>query len=533
MTNPTIILIDLFCGAGGVTTGFEAAKVDGRKIAHVAACVNHDEVAIQSHFANHGHVKHFTEDIRTLELTQLVKIINKQRLMYPEAKVMLWASLECTNFSKAKGGKPRNADSRTLAQHLYRYIFALNPDYVNIENVMEFMSWGPLDEAGKPQSRKNGVDYLHWVKTITHAGYNYDWRELNSADYGAYTSRKRFFAIFAKCGLPIAFPAATHAKKPQNKGMFGNLQKWKAVKDVLNLEDIGNSIFERKKQLSEKTLARIYAGLIKYIALGDDSFLAKYFSGNPEGKVIPTSGPAGTITCVEHQALVQVQLLDFYYGRSTPQTTEQPARTLRTKDCASLVTTQFIEKPFSSGSHNHSSVDAPAGTVMPSPKMNLVTAEPFVLNALFHNVGSSINSPAPTLTTVSHHYIVNPQWSINSGGDINKPCPVIIARQDKTPLYLVTTEGGEPAILIFEDDSEFTKKIKIFMAVHGIVDIKMRMLRVAELLKIQGFPDNYILKGTQAEQKKFIGNSVVPLVAQKIAEALAEKLLINNEIKAA
>jgi DNA (cytosine-5)-methyltransferase 1 len=117
------------------------------------------------------------------------------------AKVVLWASLECTNFSRAKGGQPRDADSRTLAEHLFRYIEALTPDYIQIENVEEFMSWGDLDENGKPISRDKGRLYTNWVDNVKAYGYKFDHRILNAADYGAYTSRKRFFGTFSPLGI--------------------------------------------------------------------------------------------------------------------------------------------------------------------------------------------------------------------------------------------------------------------------------------------------------------------------------------------
>lgn len=108
--------IDLFCGAGGTSTGVELARVDGKRIAKIIACVNHDQNAIASHFANHPDALHFTEDIRTLNVSLIASLVKKIRFMNPNAKIVLWASLECTNFSKAKGGLPRDADSRTPVQ---------------------------------------------------------------------------------------------------------------------------------------------------------------------------------------------------------------------------------------------------------------------------------------------------------------------------------------------------------------------------------------------------------------------------------
>lgn len=223
------LYVDLFCGAGGTSTGVEKARIFGRKCAKVVACVNHDKNAIASHASNHPDAMHFTEDIRTLELSPLKTHLHKCRKEHSEAAVVLWASLECTNFSKAKGGQARNPDSRTLAEHLFRYIEAIEPDYIMIENVEEFMSWGEVDENGKPISMDKGKSYQRWVRNVKRYGYDFSHRILNAADFGAYTSRKRFFGIFAKKGLPIVFPSPTHAKKAENT-LFGSRQNGKPLK---------------------------------------------------------------------------------------------------------------------------------------------------------------------------------------------------------------------------------------------------------------------------------------------------------------
>lgn len=329
-----LLYIDLFCGAGGTSSGVNSARLNGKQCATVIACVNHDKNAIASHIANHPKAMHFTEDIRTLELSPLKTHIESCRRQYPDALLVLWASLECTNFSKAKGGMPRDADSRTLAEHLFRYIEAINPDYIQIENVEEFMSWGEVDKNGKPISMDKGKSYLCWVRNVKKYGYDFDYRILNSADYGAYTSRKRFFGIFAKQGLPISFPEATH--------------------------------------------------------------------------------------CKDHHAFISA-----YYGNG----------------------------------HNH-----------------------------------SVDAPSPTLTT-------------------------------KDRLSLILTEHSEIAnIIVYDTDSPMTTKIKEFMALYGIIDVKMRMLKVSELKKIMGFSEDYVLIGTQSEQKKYIGNAVEVTIARRWCEALCAKL---------
>lgn len=553
LSDIEIFVIDLFCGAGGLSEGVEEARLNGRKCAKVVCCVNHDKNAILSHDANIPDALHFIEDIRTLELSPINAIVARIRQLYPDAMIMLHASLECTNFSKAKGGQPRDADSRTLAEHLFRYIDVIDPDYIQIENVEEFMSWGDMDENGKPISMDKGRLYQKWVRNVKKYGYNFEHRILNAADYGAYTTRKRFFGIFAKKGLPIVFPEPTHCKDGKND-MFGRLEKWKPVKEVLDFSDEGESIFCRKKPLAEKTLERIYAGLIKFVAGGKDAFIVKYnsmsrtgkyqapsvdepcpvvatqgrlalakvnflskqFSGQPDSKNISVEGPAGTITCKDHHAFVSA-----YYGNGHNHSVELPAPTVTTKDRLALVNYVFIDNQYVTG--KPTSIELPVGTVTTVPKFNVVSCKPWIMNTAFSNVGSSIEQPSQTITANRKwHYLMNPQFA-SAGGSVNNPCFTLIARMDKMPPYLVEVEGGV-GIQVTPVDSPMTAKIKEFMALYGIIDIKMRMLRITELKKIMGFPEDYILIGTQSDQKKFIGNAVEVTQARKNTEALCEKL---------
>lgn len=156
--------------------------------------------------------------------------------------------------------------------------------------------------------------------------------------------------------------------------------------------------------------------------------------------------------------------------------------------------------------------------------MSLVHAEPFISDTNFNNTGQPIEQPLGVITANRKwHYLMNPQF-FNTGGDIENPCFTLIARMDKKPPYLVVTETGIVAIEVYATDSVAVRKLKYFMALYGIVDIKMRMLKVKELKKIQGFPEDYILEGNQTDQKKFIGNSVVPLVVKCWTEALSSNL---------
>ena len=471
LSDIELFVIDLFCGAGGLSEGVEEARLNGNRCAKVVCCVNHDKNAILSHDANIPDALHFIEDIRTLELSPINTIVERIRELYPDSMIMLHASLECTNFSKAKGGQPRDADSRTLAEHLFRYIDVIAPDYIQIENVEEFMSWGDMDENGKPISMDKGRLYQKWVRNVKKYGYNFEHRILNAADFGAYTTRKRFFGIFAKKSLPIVFPEPTHCKGGR-QDMFSRLEKWKPVKDVLDFSDEGTTIF-REKPLAEKTLERIYNGLIKFVAGGKDAFLVKYnsmnrtgkynapgidepcpvvttqnrlgvaqvcflskqFSGHPESKNVSVEEPAGTITCRDHHAFVSA-----HYGNGFNRSVNEPSATVTTKDILSLVTPRFIANEYSGGGQ-HTSIDNICPAILTNPKQKLITCKPWIMNTSFSNIGSNIEEPAQTITANRKwHYLMNPQFN-SAGSSVDNPCFTLIARMDKMPPYLVATES--------------------------------------------------------------------------------------------
>lgn len=674
--NIRLIVIDSFCGAGGVTEGFHRAEIDGVKVCKVIIGINHDEKAIQSHAANHPDTIHFIEDFTTLDPNKLRPIVDRARELYPNAKVLFWMSAECTHHSKAKGGLPRDADSRSLPEHAERYVKVVNPDIIGVENVVEFIDWGPLDVNGKPVKEQKGIYYNAWRDTLINLGYEYDFKKLNAADFGAYTSRVRYFGVFAKDQENICFPVQTHHKTGAN-----GLEKWKAVKDVLNLEVEGESIFSREKPLVDATLNRIIAGIerfvinnisidkptrtltangamllykvvssklnesafkfsclskgkayktpsirrhtltatrgnlevvqsksvdfmVKYnsmsqrktykapsinepsptvscqarIGVSSSKFISKAFSGRPQNKNISIDQPSGAITTVDHH-----QMITAYYGNGYNSSVEEPCGTVTTKDRFGLVSSKFIssynfkdkprdlDKPFQtltckdrfsiisayyspgynssllepvgtlttkdrfskvtfkfiassySGGGQISDINSPNPSLLTVPKQQVVSAQ-WLLDTQFGNKGRDINQPGPTITANrKQFYLMNPQFN-NKGGSIHKPCFTLIARMDKMPPYLIETKTGGVKIQINETDSEVMKQLKTICNQYGIIDIMMRMLMIEELLRIQGFGDQYILKGTKADMKKFIGNAVECKQARALAESLASTI---------
>lgn len=546
-SNPSFLVVDLFCGAGGVTTGF---AMSGK--AKVIACVNHDHTAILSHWANHPEVNHFEEDMRVLNLEALVLICNHYRALYPRAKLILHGSLECTNYSKAKGGLAKDADSRTLADELHRYIRAINPDMVTIENVVEFMDWGPLqikpkrnyitDEGWQateltmmknkhketvygwiPIPELKGTDFKRWCNEMCEHGYKMDWVEMNAANYGAYTSRNRLYGCFAVPEIPIVWPTKTH-NKLGNKG----LQKWNAVKEKIDFKDEGYSIFYRstnmnipkafRQDICENTLERLLKGCIKHIAGGNKAFLSKYHGGKPDTRNNSLDNPLGVIDTENRYAIIQAQefelfadpFLAAYHSRGhNTHSINSAGPTLPCNDSVAIINPAFIHRAFSNGGES-SSIETVAGSILEKPKLDLVQGVMFIDSTNYGNTPTSVEEPLGTITADGHWpYLFNPVYGGQTHA-VSDPAPVIIARQDKSPLSIVFTEQGEPAFPLLPTDTPMVKELKKFMAMYGLRDIKMRMLKVTELLGIQGFPVGYVLGGTQTEQKKHIGNSVEP-----------------------
>lgn len=376
--------IDLFCGCGGVSQGLTTSKR-----VKILVAVNHSPEAIAAHKKNNPDIIHLTEDIKypDLILPYLPKQIN-----------LLWASAECTNYSNAKGGQSRDADSRTLPEYLPVYVEHCNPDYFIVENVREFLSWGPLEHKSRngelmydkkgepifhPTILHRGTLYQTWVESICKMGYKYRYQLLNAADFGAHTNRTRYFGIFAKSDFPISFPSPTHSK---NLGMFEK-KKWKACKERIDLMDEGISIFgrrynkklmkHRRKPLVDKTMARIAYGLQKY-HLKD--FIAKT------------------------------------YGQLGASSLELPLDTIRTKDCHAKVKIEklyFISKAYGANnrkpSNTVSSINEPIHTITTVPGQSLITCEKkqFITKGQFNKEEvSSINEPLHTILTRGRQALV-------------------------------------------------------------------------------------------------------------------------------
>lgn len=241
--HPDRLVVDLFAGAGGASTGIAAALGRDPDVA-----VDHSPAAIAMHIANHPQTRHFIEDVFD---------VNPRRVCEGREVGLLWMSPDCTHFSKAKGGKPRSKGVRSLAWVAVRWAAEVRPRVIALENVEEFQTWGPLTDDGQPCPVRKGETFAEWVRALEALGYRVEWRVLRACDYGAPTSRRRLFLV-ARCdGEPIVWPEPTHGP--------GRARPWHTAAEIIDWTVPCPSIFDRARPLAEPTLRRIATGIRRYV----------------------------------------------------------------------------------------------------------------------------------------------------------------------------------------------------------------------------------------------------------------------------
>lgn len=357
------LIIDCFAGGGGASVGIEMAL--GRQ---VDIAINHDPAAILMHKTNHPHTKHLTEDIFKVDLQ---KYVGRKHV------ALMWASPDCTSHSKAKGGQPRERGLRILPWAVYKHAKAIQPDVIIMENVEEIQQWGPLDATGYPIKERAGEDYQKFIGAMQNLGYVFSCRELIAADYGAPTTRKRWYAIFRRDGKPIIWPAPTHSKT----GIFG--KKWVECGEYIDWTDLGTSIFDRRKPLAQATMDRIGNGYVKYVVNNPHpyivpkknavAFLIQYHGeqrkGDARGQFL--SDPIKTIDTSNRYGLV-VAFITKYYKTGIGQACDEPLHTITTSPGHFGLVTAFLIKYYGSG-QNVESLSKPLATVTTKDRFGLVT----------------------------------------------------------------------------------------------------------------------------------------------------------------
>lgn len=476
--------VDLFCGAGGTSTGLiQAANSKGKNVQLTA--INHWDIAIETHQKNHPEVRHLCENL---------DLINPRK-MFPGGRIkLLVASPECTHHSNARGGTPCSDQSRSSAWHIVRWAEALYIDNILIENVPEFQSWGPLGVDGRPMKSKRGATFQAFKIALESLGYRVDHRILNAADYGDPTCRKRFFMIARRGNKRICWPEPTHLEDA-GQDLFGETKSWVPAKNIIDWSLPGQSIFSRKKPLAEKTLARIEYGLKKF---GGEEFLVKFFG---TGKGVSLDKPLDTVTATgQHFGLCE-PFITIYKGQSKSRSVNQPLPTLTTMQnmylCQPFLTRYHGGKDSEKRVHD---IEGPVPVVDTSNRYGLV--EPFMVGIDQASAGEkrvrSLDKPAPTVITQQNYALIEP-FLIKYFGTGK-------AQSISRPLDTITTKDRFALV-------------EVFRQTPGL-DIRLRMLQPHELAAAQSFPKGYLFAGKKGEIVKQIGNAVPVRTARALCEVL-------------
>jgi DNA (cytosine-5)-methyltransferase 1 len=245
---------DLFCGAGGSSTGaLRAIESIGRTAKLMV--VNHWDMAIATHTLNHPTVTHHCADLEHI----------KPRDVVPDGNLdLLIASPTCTFHSRARGGRPVHDQQRMDPWHVVRWCTDLRVARVLVENVPEFVDWGPCSiQTGRPIPSRKGDYFRAWCEALRSIGYRLDWRVLCCADYGDATTRQRFFLIGRSDRKALRWPEPSHCRGGSND-LLEPRKPWRPAAEIIDWTIPGKSIFTRKRPLAPNTLRRILAGAERY-----------------------------------------------------------------------------------------------------------------------------------------------------------------------------------------------------------------------------------------------------------------------------
>jgi len=451
------IHVDLFSGCGGMMTG-RVQALDELGIPHRGYAINHSPWAVATMRANHP-------DVTTLEMDLMAAVPAK---VVPQWRIdHLHASPTCTHFSRAKGGRPRSEQLRSQPDIVFRWLDEHYVPSVSVENVPEFVDWGPLNSEGYPIASKKGACFRAWIAGLEARNYIVSWRVVNCADYGDATSRRRFFlkAVKRGSGKPN-WPWPTHAENPQ-PDLFGHeLKKWRGVRECLDRSDTGKSIFNREKPLAENTLRRIMVGLRKYNGL--DFQMDMLGSDKGDGsRVRPLSAP----------------LPPQHAGGNR-----------------SAVVRPFIVKLRHN--ENAEDVDAPLSTVTTSGAHQML-CQPLILDHCKNGEAKPPDAPMPAQTTHDRFSMITPlilDMSRPGGHDSGHIRPA------SRPIQTLTTCDNVQGVFPVLEDGR-------------VIDIRIRMLKPEELAAAHSFPADYNITGNRSQKVRQIGNSVPVRTAKAMALA--------------
>jgi DNA (cytosine-5)-methyltransferase 1 len=473
------IIVDNFAGGGGASTGIEIATAR-----RVAIAINHDPAAILMHKTNHPYTEHLQASVWDVD----PKAVCRGRPVG-----LAWFSPDCKHFSKAKGAALVDRKIRGLAWITLRWAATVRPRVVILENVEEFQTWGPV-RKGKPVKKLAGTTFRKFISQLEALGYTVEFRELVAADFGAPTSRKRFYMI-ARCdGKPIVWPKPTYSKT----GADG-LPKWRCASEIIDWSLPCPSVFASKSEIMDKyglkAVRPLAKNTMRRIIRGVDKFTIR--SGKPfivPGK--PLLAPALIQYHTEQTESVRAS------GLGTPINTVDASNRYGLT-CANLVEYYTGGRPLD--------VREPMHTVTSHDREAVVAAH--VVKFKGDNLGHGADEPMQTVTTSAGEFAACEAYLAKMhGGDELGYWPLIRDLLNEFCGYTL----AEDEVLLLE----------IGGALYYIADIGLRMLSPRELYNAMGFPPDYIIdrdyQGHEYGRTKQVarcGNAVCPPVASALVRA--------------
>ncbi len=517
------LIVDLFAGGGGASEGIRLAL--GRE---PDVAINHDRIAVAMHEANHPDTLHLRQDIWEVS----PKWATRRRPVG-----LLWASPDCTHFSKAKGGAPkRDLKRRSLAWVVERWAREVRPRVIILENVEEFRFWGPLDSEGHVIASQKGDTFRAFVRRLRRLGYSVEHRELRACNYGAPTIRKRLFLI-ARCdGLPIVWPEPTHGP---------GLLPYRTAAEIIDWSIPCPSIFERKRPLAENTMRRIAEGIRRYVIEAAEPFIVpiQHYSGS--NRVHPINEPLRTITASPKGGAFAVvtPYIQTYYGPKRPG----DFRGIHIDDCLPTQTTEnrfaliapHLQRQF--GNSVGHGADVPIGTITAGGQGKTALVAAFLSKHFGTTIGIDATKPIHTITGKNKYGLVTShllklRGTCKAGQPVTEPMPTItsggthIAEVRAFLLKYYGTDQDpklqEPLHTLTTHDRFGLITVIIAGQPYVMVDVGMRMLSPRELFLGQGFTPDYKIDIeidgkpiTKTDQVRMVGNSVSPVNAAALVRA--------------
>lgn len=402
------IIVDNFAGGGGASTGIEVAS---GKVVDIA--INHDPDAIAMHKANHPYTTHLQASVWDVDPVEVCR---------GRPVGLAWFSPDCKHFSKAKGAALVDKKIRGLAWIVLRWAGTVRPRVIMVENVEEFVTWGPV-RKGKPVKSKAGQAFRKWKSQLEDLGYVVEHRELVAADYGAPTTRKRFVLV-ARCdGMPIVWPERTHAPRDSAEVKEGKCKPWVSAAEIIDWSLPSYSIFASKAEIKEKygvnavrplaenTMKRVIRGVDKFTIKSGRPFLVECnHSGG--GHVRSAEEPVSTVTGKFTCGLAETVMAPFTAtntSNSVGAMANQPVHTVTTAGNQLLVSPVLASIGQTGGGDRIRDIQDPIPTVVSKAETCVASAvvSPFVCQQKFDNAPQDIGDPISTITAVGAHSLAS------------------------------------------------------------------------------------------------------------------------------